>query len=180
MHDENNNNNNRPPFPNQGFSRARPSSKNEDTQPSIQVPQGLPSTPGVQSFEPYIPPPAAHSPTLNAPPSGEFMGEFSSSHSGFQSNASGFQTQPQKSVVVFELTPKVRMVYGASAFFGAAIVGLFLGFLNSALQGVDMLAELGTVIEIALWFATFVGFLGALKPQEFERIFENLRRKIEG
>ncbi len=80
----------------------------------------------------------------------------------------------------FEVSPKVRAIYGASAFFGASIVGLFLGFLNSALQGVDILAELGTAIEITLWFASFVGLLGALMPKEFEQIFENIRQKIEG
>ncbi len=160
MHDDNNN---KPPFPGQG-------------QPPQNRPQNGAANFGQIDFR--SPENAAHpQPQPAAPVDVSENFEFSSTHSGFQTNATGFSVVPEEPTI--KITTKVRAVYGASAFFGAAIIGLFLGFLNSALQGADMLGELGTVIEITLWFAAFVGLLGALKPREFERIFENLRSKLD-
>lgn len=165
MYDDNNKK--RPPFPGQG------------QPPQNQNPQGAQSF-GQMNFRSQEMPQQQQPPvpTYDDSPSGAFQQEFSSTHSGFQTNTTGFNAITDAQNPKFDITIKVRAVYGASAFFGAAIIGLFLGFLNSALQGADMLAELGTVIGITLWFAAFVGLLGALKPTEFERIFENIRTKI--
>lgn len=153
------------PNSNTGFHTAVPSNFNtmeraKLTRNQIQEPGQVPAPSNTQKFP-------------NQPTG------FHSTSSGFHRDTSGF-----KAIIVEASTENLtsihaRLINGASGFFGGATVGIILGFLNAILEGVGLLAYLGTVLEIALWLGAFIGFIAALRPKEFEKIFVRIKERLE-
>ncbi|MEZ4460068.1 MAG: hypothetical protein R3E66_10135 [bacterium] len=69
---------------------------------------------------------------------------------------------PMKAVQV--VTPRMRAIYGAGGAFFGLVAGVFLGILNSALEGVGFGAGIGVTIQISCGLGSCLGSPAARSP----------------
>ena len=78
---------------------------------------------------------------------------------------------PMKAVQV--VTPRMRAIYGGGGAFFGLVAGVFLGILNSALEGVGFGAGIGVTVQISLWFALLFGIACGTKPERVANVLRS-------
>lgn len=78
---------------------------------------------------------------------------------------------PMQAVTV--VTPRMRAIYGGGGAGFGLFTGVFLGILNSALEGVSLAAGMPMTAQISLWFALLFGIACGTKPERVERVLRS-------
>ncbi len=170
---------NQPVYPAQPPQQQQPQYPQQ--QPQYPRQQQPPQTGGfaAQPQQPAYPPQtggfAQVPPTTGGYATGPSTGGFAAQGQGIPAPLSGSVPIIKAPVVAHEEEAKAsRVVYGLSGTAVGGMMGVFLGVVNTVMEGQTITAGTEFIFESAIWFAFIVGALAFWKPERFDNAIRRL------